>query len=340
MPAFRICLVALAAMLIVPGCKKKAVAIPVYEGKGKAIFESKGCVACHGFDGTDKPTGPDLKNVTARRDAAWLAKWLKAPDQMLKTDPIAQELLAKFKTPMPNLGLTDQEVTDVIDYMKWMSQYGGQLHDVQELSSAEFDEAKTIFFQRCSGCHGASRWGATGPSLLPINHIESAKEVGGGGTRYKGSEALEAILHNGTPRGMPAWGREGILDKRQINLMARYIQMEPPEIPKLSLSEAKKNWELIVKPEDRPKADPTNGAFKNFFGVVMRDAGKVAIVDGATKQLLSVIDAGYAIHILRSSQSGRYFYSIGRDGKVGLIDLWYKNQNSLRADAPAGMREV
>lgn len=325
MPAYRIALVLLAAMLAIPGCKKKSqVSAPVYEGKGKAIFEAKGCVACHGFDGTDKPTGPDLKDVVVRRDPAWLAKWIKSPDEMLKTDPIAKELLAKYKTPMPNLGLSDQEVADVIDYMKWMNKYGGQLHDVQELSSAEFDEAKTIFFQRCSGCHGASRWGATGPSLLPINHIESSKEVAGGGTRYKGTQTLETILHNGTPRGMPAWGREGILDARQINLMARYIQMDPPEIPKLGMSEAKKNWELLVKPEDRPKSDPTNGAFRNYFGVVMRDAGKVAIVDGVTKQMLAVIDAGYAIHILRSSHSGRYFYSIGRDGKVGLIDLWYK----------------
>jgi len=57
--------------------------------------------------------------------------------------------------------------------------------------------------------------------------------------------------------------------------------------------------------------------------VILRNAGKVAIIDGTTKQLLNVVDSGFATHILRSSHSGRYFYTIGRDGRVGLIDLWF-----------------
>ena len=86
--------------------------------KGKLSFESK-CLACHTIAGGDK-LGPDLYNVTKRRDAAWLAKWLKNPDQMIKSgDPVAKEMLNKYKVPMPNQNLSDEEVREYIDYFKW-----------------------------------------------------------------------------------------------------------------------------------------------------------------------------------------------------------------------------
>ena len=85
---------------------------------GKLSFESK-CLACHTIAGGDK-LGPDLYNVTKRRDLAWLAKWLKNPDQMLKSgDPIAKQMLDKFKVPMPNQNLSDQEVKEYVEYFKW-----------------------------------------------------------------------------------------------------------------------------------------------------------------------------------------------------------------------------
>jgi nitrite reductase (NO-forming) len=86
--------------------------------RGKLSFESK-CLACHTIAGGDK-LGPDLYNVTKRRDHAWLARWLKNPDQMLKAgDPIAKQMLEKYKVPMPNQNLSDQEVKEYIEYFKW-----------------------------------------------------------------------------------------------------------------------------------------------------------------------------------------------------------------------------
>ncbi len=294
------------------------------EPPGQAVFLSKGCNGCHNFGGGDSATGPDLKGVTQRRTDDWLKRWIKDPAGMLKTDAAAQTLAKKFPNVMPALGLNDGEIDQVIAYMRWQDQHGKAAGGFQALSAAEFAEAKDIFFNRCSGCHGAQRWGATGPSLLPDHHIVQAKKVDGGGTKAKGTESLEAILVNGSPKGMPAWGREKILDKRQINLMARYVQMDPPEIPKLTLEDAKKNWELLVPVKDRPQTDETGGRFQNYFGVVMRDAGQVAILDGETYEKLAVVPVGFATHILRSSHSGRYFYAIGRDGRITLIDLWSK----------------
>ncbi len=62
--------------------------------------------------------------------------------------------------------------------------------------------------------------------------------------------------------------------------------------------------------------------WENFFAVILRDAGKIGIIDGDTKEIVSVQDSGFAVHTLRYSKSGRYLYTIGRDGKATLVDLW------------------
>ncbi|MFZ1797828.1 MAG: cytochrome D1 domain-containing protein, partial [Dokdonella sp.] len=62
----------------------------------------------------------------------------------------------------------------------------------------------------------------------------------------------------------------------------------------------------------------------NFFAVTLRDSGEIALIDGDSKKIINIIKTGYAVHISRLSHSGRYVYTIGRDGKIDLIDLWMK----------------
>ena len=87
---------------------------------GKLAFESK-CLACHSIGGGDK-LGPDLLGTTQRHDDAWLTRWLKAPEQMLQTDAKAKAMLLKWKIPMPNQGLSDDEIKQYIAYFKWADQ--------------------------------------------------------------------------------------------------------------------------------------------------------------------------------------------------------------------------
>jgi nitrite reductase (NO-forming) len=85
--------------------------------RGKLAFESK-CLACHTIAGGDR-MGPDLFGTTKRHDEAWLARWLKSPEQMLQSDPVAKALLDKWKVPMPNQGLSDAEIKEYLAYFKW-----------------------------------------------------------------------------------------------------------------------------------------------------------------------------------------------------------------------------
>ncbi len=189
--------------------------------------------------------------------------------------------------------------------------------EVPKLTPEEMKKASQIFFDRCAGCHGMLRKGATGPALTP--------DI----TRQRGLEYLETIITNGTPGGMPDWGRQGILSKDEIKLLAKFLMHEPPEPPLMSLSEMKKWWKVYVPPEARPKKPEHNLNWKNFMGIILRDVGKVAIVDGDTKELVSIVDTGFAVHIFRSSGTGRYFLTIGRDGKATLIDLWMKKPDKV-----------
>lgn len=91
-----------------------AVSIP---SQGQYLFATR-CAACHSVGQGDR-IGPDLAGVTRRRDPGWLARYLRAPDEMLAAgDPIARELDAKYgHLKMPNLRLGQAEAASLIEYL-------------------------------------------------------------------------------------------------------------------------------------------------------------------------------------------------------------------------------
>lgn len=179
-----------------------------------------------------------------------------------------------------------------------------------DLSQADFDAAKQIYFQRCAGCHGVLRKGATGKPLAP--------DI----TQGRGQAYLEALITYGSAAGMPNWGTSNALTKDQITVMAKFIQHTPPTPPEWGMAETLKTWKVLVKPEDRPTRQLNSLNLQNLFSVTLRDDGKIALVDGDSKKIVKLIDTGYAVHISRISASGRYLLVIGRDAKIDMIDLW------------------
>lgn len=186
-----------------------------------------------------------------------------------------------------------------------------------KMTQAEFDDARDIYFQRCAGCHGVLRKGATGKPLTPNITLE------------KGTDYLKTFINYGSPAGMPNWGTSGDLTEAQVDLMARYVQQDPPQPPEWSLGDMKGTWKVLIKPEDRPKKKMNNLNISNIFSTTLRDAGQVALIDGDTKKIISVLKTGYAVHISRLSASGRYLFVIGRDAKINMIDLWMEKPDTV-----------
>ena len=178
------------------------------------------------------------------------------------------------------------------------------------LSEAEFATATKLYFERCAGCHGVLRKGATGKPLTP--------DI----TTVKGTEYLKALITYGSPAGMPNWGTSGEMTPEHIDIMARFLQQEPPAPPEFGLADMKKTWKVLVAPKDRPKKPQHDRNIDNFFSVTLRDAGKVAIIDGDTKEIVTIVETGYAVHISRVSASGRYVFTIGRDALINMVDLY------------------
>ncbi len=178
------------------------------------------------------------------------------------------------------------------------------------MTLAEFDRARQIYFERCAGCHGVLRKGATGKPLTP--------DI----TAAKGTEYLKVFIAYGSPAGMPNWQTSGEMDAATVDLMARYIQHDPPTPPEFGLEQMKASWKLIVPPAQRPTKKMNAYNIDNIFSTTLRDSGEVALIDGDTKKIITIVKTGYAVHITRTSASGRYLFVIGRDAKINMIDLW------------------
>lgn len=178
------------------------------------------------------------------------------------------------------------------------------------MTQDEFQRGTTIYFERCAGCHGVLRKGATGKPLTTDL------------TRENGFEYLRDFITYGSPAGMPNWGTSGEMTEEDVDLMARYLLLEPPAPPEYGMPEMQASWKVHIAPEDRPTEKMNDIDIDNLFSVTLRDAGQIALIDGASYEIRSVIDTGYAVHISRISASGRYLFVIGRDAKVNMIDLW------------------
>jgi nitrite reductase (NO-forming)/hydroxylamine reductase len=325
---------------------------------GKSVYEAN-CAACHRPDGSGLPgafpplAGSDFL-LGNRRDVLAAALFgLSGPITVNGKD---------YNGVMPSMGhLSDQQLADALTYVfaSWgnsgaavsvgevsalreelgqTDRAAGQPHaaatesemryagapspigpdDTRALMTAqgpvlsedEYQLATQVYFERCAGCHGVLRKGATGKPLTP--------DI----TREKGIEYLKALITYGSPAGMPNWGSSGELTAEQIDVMARFLQQEPPAPPEFGMAEMRDTWKVLVPVEKRPGKPQHDRNIDNFFSVTLRDSGQVALIDGDTKEIVAILPTGYAVHISRVSASGRYVFTIGRDAKVDMIDLW------------------
>ncbi len=317
-------------------------AVDIEAGKQRAST----CISCHGPDGVSlNPKYPNL----AGQSEEYLMKQLNSFRSGDRTDPIM--------TPMAR-SMSDADVENVAAYFasKGVSSQdplargserdeitavaakimaaveamyqgaasgvptpttGDVPEDKIQLTEAESERARGIYFQRCAGCHGVLRKGATGKPLT----TDITQKVG---TSY-----LETFIKYGSPAGMPNWGTSGLLNDQDVNLMARYLQIEPPVPPEWGMKEMLGTWVVRIPVDKRPAKQENDYNLDNIVSVTLRDAGQVALIDGDSKKFITVIDTGYAVHISRVSASGRYLYVIGRDAKINLIDLWMKKPDTV-----------
>lgn len=84
--------------------------------EGKKIYDEM-CTACH--KPTEKFIGPAPAGILSRRSPEWIMNMILNPEQMVREDPIAKQLLIEFNmAPMANQGLTEDQARKILEYFR------------------------------------------------------------------------------------------------------------------------------------------------------------------------------------------------------------------------------
>ncbi|NOY90614.1 MAG: c-type cytochrome [Deltaproteobacteria bacterium] len=78
---------------------------PAASADGRPLVFQQTCIACHSVGGAGGNVGPALDGVGTRRDADYLTRWLHDPSAV------------KPEARMPQLGLSDAQVTELVTYL-------------------------------------------------------------------------------------------------------------------------------------------------------------------------------------------------------------------------------
>lgn len=83
---------------------------------GEKLFFRSGCVNCHTI-GKGRHLGPDLAGVGARRERAWLRRWIEDPEGLIATDPEARRLVEEYGAPMPAPDLDPPRIDALVEFL-------------------------------------------------------------------------------------------------------------------------------------------------------------------------------------------------------------------------------
>src|SRR5690625_3877912 len=86
---------------------------------GKDVWHTKNCINCHTILGEGAYYAPDLAKITKQRGEAYLTAFLKNP-----SDYYSEK---KHRRVMPDLNLTDKEISDVIAFMDRSEEHTSEL---------------------------------------------------------------------------------------------------------------------------------------------------------------------------------------------------------------------
>lgn len=194
---------------------------------GEAIFDEK-CAGCHTI-GKGKLVGPDLQDVTNRRDPAWLKNFLLDTPGMLASDPVAQELLKEYNNvAMPNMGLTAEQVDQLIEFLGDPSAVSAAQAPVLPPGAGDPAAGRKLFT-------GEQKLENGGPHCIACHSVSGTGSLGGGGLgpdltevygRY-GETGLSGVLKTITfPTMMGPFQNRPLTSQEQADLVAFFRESD------------------------------------------------------------------------------------------------------------------
>ena len=198
------------------------------------------CLSCHTIGG-GRLTGPDLKDVSERKEREWLIGFMMNPQAYInRGDPYALKILEESRNvPMPALpGLTRErceKLLDLIDAESQLeeSQFKGLQISMEPFTDTDRSLGRAIFLGRkelqaggaaCISCHSmyditALGGGRLGPDLTNIYE------------RLEGRKALSAwLVAPGTETMQPIFKNQP-LSNAEIHALVAYFESSAGESP-------------------------------------------------------------------------------------------------------------
>jgi len=195
-----------------------------------ADFFRQNCVSCHTVGG-GRLTGPDLKNVTQRKEREWLVEYLQSPQAMLdKGDPYGLKLQQEARgVVMPTInGMSKdraQALLTMLDAESKLpkSQFAGMQISDRPFTAYDISQGKAMFTgdrrlvnggPPCISCHTVKGTGALGGGRL-------APDLTRGYERLQGRKAMAAWLFApATPTMSTVFRQHGLKPEEILPLVA------------------------------------------------------------------------------------------------------------------------
>ncbi len=120
--------------------------------KGKQLFNSRGCTACHMVNGKGGTAGPDLSDEADKgHSRKWLMTQIRDPKA---NDP--QTFMPAFDT------LTDEQVNDLVDYLMTLKTKSSQSAEPRGTTAVKTEQITSSQETQTSAFSmGAQRWAET-----------------------------------------------------------------------------------------------------------------------------------------------------------------------------------
>jgi nitric oxide reductase subunit C len=164
-------MIALTASSLSQVTKTRTAALTDQVVAGKKVWQKRNCDDCHTIYGIGGYFAPELTKETDRRDSTWLTSFLSSPEK------------AKPGTTMPDQKLDSTQVSDLISFLKWVSETNTNNWPPAPLvqqptttpTGTTLSGNQVMQQLGCFGCHAIGTQGSFGPGPN-LTHI--------GGTPY------------------------------------------------------------------------------------------------------------------------------------------------------------
>ena len=197
-----------------------------------AAFFKQNCTSCHTIGG-GRLTGPDLKDVTTRKDRAWFVQFLQSPKSMIDSgDSYAVKLQQEARgVVMPNIaGMNQQQAQALLDMITAesnlpRSQFAGMQVSDRPLTAQDIAKGRLVFL-------GEQQLSGGGPACISCHKVKGLTLLGGGRLgpdltrvyeRLQGRKGLAAWLSSpSSPTMSPVFKDHAIQPDEIISLVALF----------------------------------------------------------------------------------------------------------------------